>query len=148
MTTLLGGILLDYVQTQRSREHAMHDIETAQQDIRPRTQELARVDRELIDQDLKRREAERSLRILEMAVETMSMGVTVTDLEGKILYVNPADAEMHGYTVEELQGKSSRCFAPPSKEPERRPTDEVIQPWARERINRRKALEVGNQLRF
>ena len=39
------------------------------------------------------------------AVETMPLGLTITDLEGKILYTNPAEAHMHGYTVDELLGQ-------------------------------------------
>ena len=44
---------------------------------------------------------------LEKAVETMQVGVTITDLEGRIVYVNPAEAAMHGYEAEELLGKPS-----------------------------------------
>ena len=49
---------------------------------------------------------------LEKAVETMQLGVTVTDTNGRILYTNPADARMHGYSVEELIGQDVRVFAP------------------------------------
>ncbi|MFV2007108.1 MAG: EAL domain-containing protein [Longimicrobiales bacterium] len=48
---------------------------------------------------------------LEKAVETMQIGVTVTDLDGRIVYCNPADAAMHGYTSNELIGKHARIFA-------------------------------------
>ncbi|MCP4656482.1 MAG: PAS domain S-box protein [bacterium] len=138
--TILSGILFDYVHTQRSREDAMHGFESAQLELRKQTQELERVDRERVDQDLKRRRAERSLRILEKAVETMSLGVTVSDLDGKILYVNPADARMHGYTVEELLGRSARRFAPGGELPGDEfagPDSDVayLKPWSRERIN-------------
>jgi len=53
-----------------------------------------------------------SLRMLRKAVETMQLGVTITDLRGRILYSNPADAELHGYTPEELIGQDARIFAP------------------------------------
>jgi PAS domain S-box-containing protein len=59
----------------------------------------------------RRRQSEKQLRMLETAVETMSTGVTITDMEGKILYVNPAAARMHGYGVEELMGEKARRFA-------------------------------------
>lgn len=48
------------------------------------------------------RRAEDESRQLEQAVETMQLGVMVTDLEGTITYVNPALAAMHGYEVNEL----------------------------------------------
>ncbi len=41
---------------------------------------------------------------LEKAIETMQLGVVVTDLDGLITYVNPALAAMHGYDEDELLG--------------------------------------------
>jgi len=70
----------------------------------------------------------------------MNLGVTVTDLDGNILYTNPADARMHGYTVEELLGRSARRFAPGGELPRDEfegPDSDVayLKPWSRERIN-------------
>ncbi len=48
---------------------------------------------------------------LEKAVETMQIGVTVTDLDGRIVYCNPAEASMHGYSSHELVGQHARIFA-------------------------------------
>ena len=42
----------------------------------------------------------------------MQLGVTITDPKGKILYCNPAEAEMHLYPARELIGKNVREFAP------------------------------------
>ncbi|HXX52950.1 MAG TPA: EAL domain-containing protein, partial [Thermodesulfovibrionales bacterium] len=60
-----------------------------------------------------RKSNEGTLLSLQKAVETMQIGVTITDRNGKIIYINPADAEMHGYQLEELTGKNARIFAPP-----------------------------------
>lgn len=51
-------------------------------------------------------------RHLERAVETMQLGVTITDLDGLIIYTNPAEANMHGYAVDELIGKDLGILAP------------------------------------
>ncbi len=75
----------------------------------------------------------------EKALETMQIGVTITDLEGNILYINPADLKMHGYSVEELKGKNVRIFAP--SETWKPLTIEKItsmKKWKRESINKRK----------
>ena len=84
-------------------------------------------------------EQERTVRLrrqLEKAVETMQIGVTITDLSGKILYVNPAEAHMHGWAAEELIGKSASIFAPSG---ERRPmtADQIreMRSWQREVAN-------------
>lgn len=42
---------------------------------------------------------------LERILETMQLGVTVTDPQGRILYANPAGARMHGWSSEELVGR-------------------------------------------
>lgn len=49
---------------------------------------------------------------LQRAVETMQLGVTITNMDGAIIYTNPAEAAMHGYTVEELLGKDLGVLAP------------------------------------
>ncbi|MCP4543604.1 MAG: PAS domain S-box protein [Chloroflexi bacterium] len=57
-----------------------------------------------------RKRAEEELLRLSSAVEQTGDGIAVADLEGNILYVNPAWAQMHGYTVEEIQGKHLFMF--------------------------------------
>ena len=80
-----------------------------------------------------------SLRMLEKAVETMQIGVTITDTDGRILYTNPAEARMHGYTIDELRGVHARIFAPPEHA---RPIDpqvmDEVTSWSRETVNVRK----------
>ena len=57
---------------------------------------------------------EETIQELKKAVETMQLGVTITDMNRKIIYSNPADAKMHGYEVKELIGKDVKIFAPPT----------------------------------
>jgi DNA-binding NtrC family response regulator len=52
------------------------------------------------------------LKLLKQAVETIPIGLTITDLERRILYTNPAEARMHGYMVDELLGEDVRVLAP------------------------------------
>ncbi len=49
---------------------------------------------------------------LEKALDTMQVGVTLTDINRRIVYVNRAEAEMHGYTKEELIGEDATILAP------------------------------------
>src|ERR1700688_3420697 len=86
-----------------------------------------------------RHRSESALRRLVRAVETVGIGITVTDVQGKIVYTNPAEARMHGYTTEELVGKSAHVLAPP-------PARQGVPPqrlaarkgWRRESFNVRK----------
>lgn len=63
-------------------------------------------------QDLEHGRTRQKLRALEQLVDTMSLGVTISDIEGRILYSNPAEAQMHGYEINELTGQEVRIFAP------------------------------------
>lgn len=42
----------------------------------------------------------------------MEIGITITDVNGTIIYTNPVDAMIHGWSVEELIGQKSRIFGP------------------------------------
>ncbi len=86
-----------------------------------------------------RKKVEEKLRIVEKAIETMKLGVTITDLEGKILYSNPADAQMHGYDPQELIDHDVRMFAP-SEMAKRMELEEIeaMKNWVRESVNLRK----------
>lgn len=86
-----------------------------------------------------RKAAVESLLKLQKAVETTQLGVTITDLDRRILYSNPAEARMHGYSVEELIGKDSRIFSPPEFWRERAlEVMDEIRSWRRESLNLRK----------
>ncbi|MCI0414033.1 PAS domain S-box protein [bacterium] len=88
---------------------------------------------------LSRRHAEDALTRLEKALQTTQVGVTITDIEGKILYLNSAEARMHGYEPEELVGKNVRIFASPEIW-EVNPPDMIreMSSWRRESENLRK----------
>jgi diguanylate cyclase (GGDEF)-like protein/PAS domain S-box-containing protein len=58
------------------------------------------------------RQVEDNLRMLKEAVDCLPVGITLSDISGKIIYSNPAEAEIHGYKPEELVGKEASQFAP------------------------------------
>ena len=67
------------------------------------------------------------------------IGVTITNINGRILYVNPADAEMHGRKVEELLGEDVRIFAPAKRWNPMNPEEiKALHKWKRESANLRK----------
>jgi PAS domain S-box-containing protein len=89
--------------------------------------------------------AEQHLGCLRKAVDIVPFGITVTDLEGVILHVNPAEADMHGYRVEELLGRNVRllgCEAPGAQEDPAEGAAAASRAsgvqWERERVQLRK----------
>lgn len=57
-----------------------------------------------------RKLAEQQLRMLERAVEQSIDGISVTDIDGKFLFINPALAQMHGCSPEEVLGQHFSIF--------------------------------------
>lgn len=81
-------------------------LQAAYAELRDREEQLAAAYAEL-------RESHGQLAQLEKAIATAQVGITITDLDGKIAYTNRAEAEMHGYRPEELLGQPVRILAPP-----------------------------------
>lgn len=107
--------------------------------IEERTVELLHTNEQLEKEIEERKRAEEHWRQLEQAVETMQLGVTITNLDGKIIYTNRAGAEMHDYQVEELLGQDVRILAPSGLQ--KAPTLKQIKKWKgliRESVNARK----------
>ena len=91
------------------------------------------------DSDRQRKSAQDALHRLEAAVATMQLGVTVTDLDGRIVYVNEAEAEMHGYTAQELLGRDARSLSPRGDwQPLDRDRLRRVRRWRRERTRIRR----------
>ncbi len=82
---------------------------------------------------------ESALHRLVKAVETVGIGITVTDVQGRIVYTNPAEARMHGYTAEELVGMRAQVLAPPPARQGVAPQRlAALKGWRRESFNMRK----------
>ncbi|PID56385.1 hypothetical protein CSB45_11930 [candidate division KSB3 bacterium] len=121
----------------KSREHLLQEV-----------QDLRRKLRGLEEQNLQYRQMEHSLSEmgtlvyrLKKAIETTGVGITITDPDGTIIYTNPADALMHGYTVDELLGSPSNIFTTPEyrEAPKARvERHETFENWERERWNMHK----------
>lgn len=64
-----------------------------------------------------RKRAEAQVRLLSEAVQQTSEGVVVADLNGKLLFVNKAFAEMHGRVAEDMLNKQIESFHSPEHLP-------------------------------
>jgi diguanylate cyclase (GGDEF)-like protein/PAS domain S-box-containing protein len=88
---------------------------------------------------VERRQVADDLRQLKKAVDTLQIGLTITDVTGRIVYTNPAEAEMHGFTVEELLRSEGRALSP--REDWQPPSVDRLREfrrWKRERTRQRK----------
>jgi diguanylate cyclase (GGDEF)-like protein/PAS domain S-box-containing protein len=92
---------------------------------------------------------EHALRRLQKALETLLVGVTITDTRGTILYLNPSEAEMHGYRVDELLGENVRVLSPLETWKPMTPEElKRVKKWKRQHFRRRKdgSLFLGELL--
>jgi len=90
------------------------------------------------DGDLPARLLAAAPRILVHAVEQMSVGLTLTDRHGRIVFANQAEAALHGYEPEELIGMLSRRLGVPGEAKPPSPAALANTPWGRQRLNRRR----------
>jgi PAS domain S-box-containing protein len=67
---------------------------------------VKKLKKQIVEQD----RSEKLLRFLSLAIEQSSEGIAVSDLDGKLEYLNNAFAKMHGYLTEELIGKHLSIF--------------------------------------
>lgn len=133
-----SGIVLDYVAARSLSDQTLQEMRSTQRELAQRTQEIQRIDLALAEEERERRRIEEQLRVLGKAVATMRLGLTISDTDGKILYVNPADAAMHGYSVGELIGQRTSVFAPSDSLAHRLTNIAHWATWDRERLNRRR----------
>ncbi|MFZ3137567.1 MAG: PAS domain S-box protein [Thermodesulfovibrionales bacterium] len=90
-----------------------------------------------------RKKAEEKAVLLTTAIESLPIGITISDAEKKIVYTNTAEAVIHGYTVEELIGTNARIFAPTELwKPINFEQLYEMRIWKRDSINIRKNGEV------
>ena len=97
-----------------------------------------------------RRQAETELRKLSRVIEQSPLSVLITDLEGRIEYVNPCFTATTGYTFDEVRGQSTRLLKSGKVPPEMyRNLWETItagRNWQGEIINRKKSGELLAEL--
>ncbi len=72
----------------------------------------------IISQVIERRETEERLRKLSRMVEQSPVSVILTDIEGRIEYVNPQFTRATGYTLEEVRGQNPRLLKSGETSPE------------------------------
>jgi diguanylate cyclase (GGDEF)-like protein/PAS domain S-box-containing protein len=79
------------------------------------------------------------LEMLKVAVDSLPIGITFSDVDGVIVYSNPAEAHMHGYEVDELVGKEARKFSTSNRSrPIAAERLKEFGVWRRESVNVRK----------
>ncbi len=112
----------------KSREQLIHELSEYREKCR-----------KLETPCLNYKESTDSMESFKKALETMQLGVTISDLNGMILYTNPAELAMHGYTEEEIQNNTVRMFAPSTMWKPLRPEQIAsMKRWDRESINAHK----------
>jgi PAS domain S-box-containing protein len=65
-----------------------------------------------------RKKSESEIRKLNLAIEQSPVAIIITDLEGRLEYMNPSFLKMTGYAYEELYGKPVGLINPELTEPE------------------------------
>ena len=86
-------------------------------DQKSRHSELSRKVKKMAKVDVNRTQLEDQWALLSATVEQNTEGIAVSDLNGNLLYLNDAFANMHGYSSAELIGKNLLMFHTPDQVP-------------------------------
>jgi PAS domain S-box-containing protein len=124
--------------------------EELQQRILERTAELAKANQDLQAEIAERRQAEIALRAsegrLRRLVETSLEGIWMVDADNRTEYANQRAAEILGYTVEEMLGRSPLEFIFPEDIPDGTEKLESRKRGAREQLDYRMRRKDGSEI--
>lgn len=107
---VLLSSILNYIKRKTLEKTLKKEYDKIDSRVRDATAKMRLTEEHLRSEIDQIEEKEKYLKQIKQSIETMKLGVTITDVHGKILYVNPAQAEMHGYNQDELLGKNSSIF--------------------------------------
>lgn len=106
------GILQDVTEQKLVEEEVRLYREQLERLVNERTAELEAIAQRLRHEIMERQEAQEALlaekQHTEMILTHVADGVMSTDVQGNILYVNPAWEQLTGYTVVEVKGRNPR----------------------------------------
>jgi len=84
--------------------------EQLEEKVAARTEALAKINTKLTQEIEVRKKAEEAMHRQSQALEQSFDGIAISDLDGKIQFVNSAFAALHGYKKEELHGRHWSVF--------------------------------------
>lgn len=135
----IQGVIHNITERKSAEEEVRRINQNLERIVAERTVQLEEANRILRLEVDARRRSEESLLVMKDCLESLPLGITIADTAGRIMYVNPADAEIHGHAREELIGRDIGAYA----EPEGRKAKSFEEmsaggPWKRESINVRR----------
>jgi len=107
---LIFATISNFIKRRRLEKDLSREYYKIDRRVEESTKKLRLANNNLLKDIEKLKKSEHYLHQIKQSVDTMKLGVTITDTFGKIIYVNHANAEMHGYKEEELIGKYSNIF--------------------------------------
>ncbi|WP_051694030.1 sensor domain-containing protein [Desulfohalovibrio reitneri] len=106
----LVGHFLD-ITDRKDAERALQQAYSLLEDkVEERTRRLREANQELTREIGERRVAQQELQLMGRVFEHSLDGITITDVDGTILQVNPAFTHITGYTEDEVVGKNPRIL--------------------------------------
>jgi PAS domain S-box-containing protein len=108
----IRGVLTDVTEQKRAKEELQKENLELGNRVRARTEELLDVNKKLRLEVKERLYTDQQLRLLSSAVDQTDEGIAIVDLKGRILFLNPAVALMHGYGADLLVNREFSVLYP------------------------------------
>ena len=108
LIALINYFIITYFNTRERfflKKNLERELASMNNIIAEKTKKLTIANRDLIYEIEQLKDTRTDFKNLKNAVEKMRLGITMTDLDGKIIYTNQANADIHGYTQTELIGE-------------------------------------------
>ncbi len=108
LIALINFFIITYFNTRERfflKKNLQRELAAMNNIIADKTKNLILTNRDLTYEIEQLKNTRTDFNNLKNAIEKMRLGITMTDLDGKIIYTNQANADIHGYTQVELIGE-------------------------------------------
>ena len=100
----IPSVVENAIRLKRAENELIQYRENLEKLVAERTEELTLINQQLRQEVKERKQAEAQVLLQATALESAANGIVITDVSGKILWVNPAFEKITGYSVDETSG--------------------------------------------
>lgn len=106
----LPSVVENAIRLKKAENELIQYRENLEKLVAERTEELTLINQQLRQEIKERKQAEAQVLLQATALESAANGIMITDVEGKLLWANPAFEKMTSYSLDEMVGNLPELF--------------------------------------